>query len=80
MRSLDHVRCDYCGVLEDIHLLDGVLGKDGNDTGRLACIACYPGDKFLNEGWCVNSVEHVKLSIAPKLKPLYNRYLNAIRD
>ncbi len=65
----DRAHCSYCGIAEDIHLLDGVL-KDERDTGKLGCIKCYP-----DEGWCPTGVEHIALSIAPSLKPLYFNWL-----
>ncbi|GAB9152783.1 hypothetical protein [Bradyrhizobium diazoefficiens] len=66
----DRCTCSYCGIAEDIHLLDGILDKRGNDTGKLACIACYP-----NDSWCCGSIKMVKLSIAPSLKPFYDQYV-----
>jgi hypothetical protein len=62
----DACTCSYCGITEDIHLLDGVL-KDEKDTGMISCIACYP-----TEGWCCSLVELLQLSIAPSLKPYYD--------
>jgi hypothetical protein len=66
----DSCTCSYCGITEDIHLLDGVLDRRGNDTGKLACISCYP-----NDSWCCGSTKMVQLSIAPSLKPFYDQYV-----
>lgn len=66
----DRATCSYCGIAEDIHLLDGVL-KDEQDTGKIACIRCYPEP----DGWCPTGVEHIAISIAPSLKPLYAKWL-----
>ncbi|NEV75491.1 hypothetical protein DYI24_00145 [Rhodopseudomonas sp. BR0C11] len=63
----DRETCSYCGIAEDIHLLDGVLDADGNDTGKLACIACYP----VPDTWEPCGVEHIEISIAPSLMPRY---------
>jgi hypothetical protein len=64
----DVCTCSYCGIKEDIHLLDGVL-KDEQDTGLLGCIKCYP-----NDGWCCGHHDMVDTSIAPSLKPFYDQY------
>lgn len=69
----DRARCNYCRTEEDIHLLDGVLNSRGNDTGKIACIACYPKPG----GWCPTGVEHIALSIAPALKPKYDEWIAA---
>lgn len=66
----DRASCSYCGTAEDIHLLDGVLDANGNDTGKIACIACYPTP----DSWCPTGVEHIAISIAPRLKPLYEAW------
>lgn len=68
----DRATCSYCGIAEDINLLDGVLDRKGNDTGKLACIACYPDD-----GWCCFSTMTVDKSIAPSLKPFYDQYVTS---
>lgn len=65
----DRETCSYCGIAEDIHLLDGVLDAHGNDTDRISCIACYP-----NDSWCCAAVEMLDMSIAPSLKPFYDQY------
>jgi len=66
----DVATCDYCGIKEDIHLLDGVLDERGNDTDKLACIACYP-----NDSCCCGAPEMVQMSIAPPLRPFYDQYV-----
>jgi hypothetical protein len=65
----DVCHCSYCGIPEDVHLLDGVLDRRGNDTDKLACIACYP-----NDSWCCSHHDMVDISIAPSLRPLYEQY------
>ena len=69
----DRARCSYCKTEEDIHLLDGVLNRTGNDTSKISCIACYPKPG----GWCPTGIEHIALSIAPSLKPHYDAWLAA---
>ncbi|WP_316207458.1 hypothetical protein [Bradyrhizobium sp. SZCCHNR3118] len=69
----DRCHCSYCGIAEDIHLLDGVL-EDEQDTGKLACISCYP-----NDGWCCGAVGMIEMSIAPSLKPFYDQYVDSER-
>jgi hypothetical protein len=66
----DAAKCSYCGIVEDIHLLDGVLHNE-QDTGNISCIACYP-----NDSWGPTGIEHIGISIAPKLKPLYKLWLS----
>ena len=61
----DRETCSYCGIAEDIHLLDGVLENE-QDTDKISCIKCYP-----NDSWGPTGVEHIALSIAPSLAPLY---------
>lgn len=73
----DLCQCSYCGTTEHIHLLDGVLTRAGNDTGKLACIACYP--KGSGSSWCPLNTEHFALSVAPKLAPLYAAWLEEQR-
>lgn len=70
----DRETCSYCGIAEDIHLLDGVLTEKGDDTGELACIACYP-----NETWSANPA-WIDKSIAPTLKPHYERWLANLKE
>lgn len=65
----DACHCSYCGIKEDIHLLDGVLNDNETDTGKLACISCYP-----NDSWCCSHPDMVDMSIAPSLKPYYDQY------
>jgi hypothetical protein len=67
----DAERCSYCRILEDIHLLDGVLDDHGQDTGKISCIKCYP----VADSWCPTGVVHIEISIAPSLKPLYDEWL-----
>lgn len=67
----DAERCSFCNVLEDIHLLDGVLDAEGNDTGKISCIRCYP----VKDSWCPTGVKHIAISIAPELRPLYDEWL-----
>jgi hypothetical protein len=73
----DRERCSYCKIEEDIHLLDGVLTKRGNDTGKLACIACYPTKD--GSAWCPTGENNIARSIAPSLKPLYDAFLQRER-
>jgi hypothetical protein len=70
----DRATCSYCGIAEDIHLLDGVLTANGDDSGLLACIKCYPADNG-NASWCPTGIEHIAISIAPSLQPLYQEWL-----
>jgi hypothetical protein len=65
----DACKCSYCGIKEDVRLLDGVLDMNGNDTGKLGCIKCYP-----TEGWCCGAPEMIEMSIAPSLRPFYDQY------
>lgn len=67
----DAERCSFCGILEDIHLLDGVLTADGQDSGKISCIRCYP----VPDSWCPTGVASIAISIAPSLKPLYDEWL-----
>ncbi len=69
--SVDIAHCSYCGITEDIHLLDGVLVNE-QDSDKISCIACYP-----DNGWSPTGVEHIGLSIAPSLKPHYDAWLAA---
>lgn len=71
----DRATCSYCGIAEDIHLLDGVLDSKGNDAGKIACIKCYP----VPSSWCPTGVEHIAISIAPSLQPLYAKWLEQER-
>lgn len=71
----DICTCSYCGIEEDIHLLDGVLTKDGEDSGKLACIKCYP----VQGSWCPTGIEHIQISIATTLKPFYDEWLSEWR-
>jgi hypothetical protein len=84
----DACTCSYCGIIEDIHLLDGVLTSDGQDSGLLACIKCYPAsglyDKVkrffggsVKSGWCPPGYSLIRKSIAPSLAPLYREWLIA---
>jgi DNA-directed RNA polymerase subunit RPC12/RpoP len=69
--EIDAIKCTKCGTLEYINLIDGVLDEDGEDTGQLCCIACYPTD-----GWCpTGGNDCITKSIAPHLKPLYERWM-----
>ena len=74
----DFINCSYCGIREHIHLLDGVITPAGRDTGKLACIKCYPKAtrSARNPGstWCPLSVAHFSLSVAPSLRPLYDAW------
>jgi hypothetical protein len=70
----DRATCSFCGIAEDIHLLDGVL-KDKQDTGKISCIACYP-----NDSWCPTGIEHIAISIAPSLKLKYDAWLERERE
>jgi hypothetical protein len=72
----DACKCSLCGITEDIHLLDGILDEEGDDTGKIACIKCYPhdGDPF-HTGWCCASPRLIALSIAPSLKPFYDQWV-----
>jgi hypothetical protein len=65
----DLAACSYCGIAEDIHLLDGVLVNE-QDSGKIACIRCYP-----DSSWGPTGVEHITVSIALSLKPLYKEWL-----
>ncbi|WP_315729862.1 hypothetical protein [Bradyrhizobium sp. SZCCHNRI2010] len=69
----DRCHCSYCGIAEDIHLLDGVLENE-QDTGKLACIKCYPEP----DSWRPTGMIHIRISIAPSLKPLYDKYLERV--
>jgi hypothetical protein len=75
----DLCACSYCDVTEHIHLLDGVITQAGFDTGKLACIRCYPEAtrRALNPlgAWAPLSTDHFKLSVAPELKPLYDEWI-----
>jgi hypothetical protein len=67
----DRETCSFCGIAEDVHLLDGVLDVYGQDTGKISCIRCYP----VKDSWCPTGVKHIAISIAPELKPLYDEWL-----
>lgn len=71
----DPAQCSYCGITEDIHLLDGVLVNE-QDSGKIACIKCYPEP----DSWCPTGIEHIHISMAPSLKPLYEAWLKAHPD
>jgi hypothetical protein len=70
----DACHCSFCGIKEDIHLLDGVIDAHEQGTDSLACIRCYP-----NDGWCCSHHDMVDMSIAPSLKPFYDQYRDSER-
>lgn len=79
----DIVRCSYCSEKEHIHLLDGVITASGQDTGKLACIACYPRASAQAQAaipaedrstWALMSANHISLSVNPRLKPFYEEW------
>jgi hypothetical protein len=69
LRDYSHGR--KCGIREHIHLLAAKpeLGSDENsDFTRLECIGCY------GAGFDLIALDHIKLSVAPKLATLYDNF------
>lgn len=69
--STQTARCDGCGIVEDLHLLDGKpsTGNADDDFDILECIRCY------GPGWMpVGGPEDFARSVAPELKPHYDKW------
>lgn len=71
----DRATCDICGIAEDIHLLDGMLDAQERETGKFACIRCYPAPGE----WAPTAESFIAVSIAPELAPLYAAYVKRRR-